>query len=115
MIEACRKADAWEFISEFQDQLRTDVGPRGSQLSGGQKQRLTIARAILKQAPLLVLDEATSSLDVEAEQSVQKALDQLMGEYGSAGRRVTRLVVAHRLSTIRRADNILVMEGGSIR
>lgn len=114
MIDACRKADAWDFVESFQDRLGTDVGPRGSQLSGGQKQRLTIARAILKNAPLLILDEATSSLDVEAEQSVQKALDQLIGDL-SGGRPVTRLVVAHRLSTIRRADNILVIEGGNIR
>jgi len=118
MVEACKKADAWEFVKGFQDGLCTDVGPRGSQLSGGQKQRLTIARAILKRAPLLILDEATSSLDVEAEQSVQRALDNLIGDYGSNGSRgrpITRLVVAHRLSTIRRADKILVIDNGVVR
>lgn len=114
MVEACRRADIWEFIDSLPDGLRTNVGPRGSQLSGGQKQRLTIARAILKDAPLLVLDEATSSLDVEAERSVQQALDHLIGEGGINGRRATRLVVAHRLSTIRHADKIVAIAGGKV-
>jgi len=116
MVEACKRADAWEFVNALPEGLRTDIGPRGSQLSGGQKQRLTIARAILKDAPLLVLDEATSSLDVEAEQAVQQALDSLIcAGIGVGGRPVTRLVVAHRLSTVRRADKIVAIQGGVMR
>lgn len=122
LVEACKKADAWNFINAMPEGLRTDIGPRGSQLSGGQKQRLTIARAILKNSHALVLDEATSSLDVEAEQAVQQALDHLIlstrggdenpsGD-GPASCLKTRLVVAHRLSTVRKADKIVVLDGG---
>ena len=108
MIEdAARKANAWEFISKFPEDLDTLVGERGTQLSGGQRQRIAIARAVLKDPKILILDEATSSLDSENERLVQDALEKLM-----RGR--TSIVIAHRLSTIRKADLILVMDQGHI-
>lgn len=107
IVEAAKRANAWEFIATFPDQLETQVGDRGIQLSGGQKQRIAIARAILKNPRILILDEATSALDSESEKAVQSALDELM-----IGR--TSFVIAHRLSTIKRADNILVFEKGKI-
>ena len=105
--EAADRANALEFIDRFPDGFDTAVGDRGVQLSGGQKQRVAIARAILKDPAILILDEATSSLDSASEQLVQEALDRLM-----EGR--TAIVIAHRLSTIRHADRIIVLQRGAI-
>jgi subfamily B ATP-binding cassette protein MsbA len=107
IVSAAKAANAWEFIQDLPEGLDTIIGDNGSRLSGGQKQRLAIARAILKDAPILVLDEATSALDNESERKVQAALESLM-----SGR--TTLVIAHRLSTIERADQIYVVDSGSI-
>ena len=104
---AAEQANALSFIREFPDGFDTLVGERGVQLSGGQRQRIAIARAILKDPSILILDEATSSLDAESERAVQEALDNLM-----VGR--TSLIIAHRLSTIRKADKILVIEHGRL-
>ena len=105
--EAARQANAADFIDSFPNGYDTEVGERGMQLSGGQRQRIAIARAILKNAPLLILDEATSHLDAISETAVRDALDRLM-----EGR--TTVVIAHRLSTIRNADNILVLDEGKV-
>ncbi len=107
IYNAAQKANALEFIDRFPEQFDTIVGERGTQLSGGQRQRIAIARAILKDPKILILDEATSSLDSESEKLVQQALEELM-----KGR--TSIVIAHRLSTIRKADSIIVMEQGEI-
>jgi subfamily B ATP-binding cassette protein MsbA len=104
---AARAAHAHEFIEQLPDGYETRVGERGQRLSGGQRQRLAIARAILRDSPLLILDEATSSLDAEAESLVQEALANLMMNR-------TSFVIAHRLSTVRRADAIVVLEQGRI-
>src|SRR5262249_36068396 len=104
---AAEAAYAWEFIQEFPQGLDTIVGENGIRLSGGQRQRIAIARALLKNAPILILDEATASLDTHSERQIQAALDNLM-------QRCTTFVIAHRLSTIEHADWILVMEKGRI-
>jgi subfamily B ATP-binding cassette protein MsbA len=107
IADAARAANAHEFITALAHGYQTTIGERGQRLSGGQRQRLAIARAILKNAPILVLDEATSALDSESEQLVQEALANLMMNR-------TSFVIAHRLSTIRRADAIIVLERGRI-
>jgi subfamily B ATP-binding cassette protein MsbA len=109
---AARLAEAHDFILAQPQGYDTVVGERGSRLSGGQRQRLAIARAFLRDAPILILDEATSALDAETEREVQRALDKLV-EFERARRRTT-LVIAHRLSTIRGADRIVVMSGGQV-
>ena len=105
--KAARAANAWNFISEFDKGLDTEIGENGIKLSGGQRQRIAIARAILKDAPILILDEATSALDSQAEHEVQVALDRLM-----KGR--TTLIIAHRLSTIAGVDTIVTLKHGKI-
>ena len=105
--EAARIANADDFIMETEQGYDTNIGDRGGRLSGGQRQRISIARAILKNPPLLILDEATSALDTESERLVQEALDRLR-------KNRTTLVIAHRLSTIRNADQICVMHEGKI-
>jgi len=107
VIEAAKIANAHDFISATENGYETSIGDRGSKLSGGQRQRVSIARAILKNPPILILDEATSALDTESEKLVQDALENLMLNR-------TTLVVAHRLSTIKRADEICVMHEGKI-
>lgn len=107
VIEAAKQANAYDFIMSFPDKFQTLVGDRGIQLSGGQRQRVAIARAVLKNPSILILDEATSSLDSESERLVQEALDKLM-----VGR--TSIVIAHRLSTIRNADKIVVLQKGEV-
>jgi subfamily B ATP-binding cassette protein MsbA len=107
IVAAARSAHAHEFIERLPDKYETIVGERGARLSVGQRQRLTIARALLKDPPILILDEATSALDSESESLVQEALEVLMAHR-------TSIVIAHRLATVRRADRILVMDKGTI-
>jgi subfamily B ATP-binding cassette protein MsbA len=107
VIEAAKISNAHGFISQLENGYQTSIGERGSKLSGGQRQRLSIARAVLKNPPILILDEATSALDSESELLVQEALTKLMTSR-------TTLVIAHRLSTIQHADEILVIEQGEI-
>lgn len=107
IIEAAKAAFAWDFIKDLPEGLQTMVGEHGVMLSGGQRQRIAIARAILKNAPILILDEATSALDTESERHIQAALEQLM-------KNRTTFVIAHRLSTIEKVDEIMVMNKGEI-
>jgi ATP-binding cassette, subfamily B, bacterial MsbA len=105
--EAARIAHADSFIKQKGDGYQTFAGDRGARLSGGERQRITIARAVLKNPPILILDEATSSLDTESERIVQDAINKLMQNR-------TCIVIAHRLSTVQHADEIIVMEKGRI-
>jgi subfamily B ATP-binding cassette protein MsbA len=107
LIDSLKIANAYEFVKELPKGLDTNIGDSGGKLSGGQKQRLSIARAVLKNPPIMILDEATSALDTESEQLVQKALENMM-------KNRTSLVIAHRLSTIKNADTIIVMHQGEI-
>lgn len=107
IIEALKIANAWEFVETLPNQLDTNIGDSGNKLSGGQKQRLSIARAVLKNPPIMILDEATSALDTESERLVQNALEKMMQNR-------TSVVIAHRLSTIQNADKIVVMAKGEI-
>ncbi|MBK6937840.1 MAG: ABC transporter ATP-binding protein [Chitinophagaceae bacterium] len=107
IAEAAKIANAHEFISKKEDGYKSNIGDRGSKLSGGERQRLTIARAVLKNPPILILDEATSSLDTESERLVQDAINNMMQNR-------TSIVIAHRLSTIRHADEIIVLQKGKI-
>jgi subfamily B ATP-binding cassette protein MsbA len=107
MRASAEAAHAMEFIRDLPDGLESRIGDRGVLLSGGQRQRIAIARAILRNAPVLILDEATSALDSESERLVQEALEQLMQNR-------TSLIIAHRLSTVERADRILVLEQGRV-
>src|SRR5690606_32515501 len=105
--KAAKIANAYNFIVAKEDGFDSNIGDRGSKLSGGERQRLTIARAVLKNPPILILDEATSSLDTESERLVQDAINNMMQNR-------TSIVIAHRLSTIRHADEIIVLQKGKI-
>lgn len=107
IIEALKVANAWEFVETLPNGINTNIGDSGGKLSGGQKQRLSIARAVLKNPPIMILDEATSALDTESEKLVQQALEKMM-------KNRTSIVIAHRLSTIQKADTIVVMQKGKI-
>ena len=107
VIDALKIANAWEFVKELPNGIDTNIGDAGGKLSGGQKQRLSIARAVLKNPPIMILDEATSALDTESERLVQQALENMM-------KNRTSIVIAHRLSTIQNADEIVVMQKGQI-
>ncbi|APY09355.1 antibiotic ABC transporter ATP-binding protein [Winogradskyella sp. J14-2] len=107
IIDALKVANAWEFVKELPQGIHTNIGDSGNKLSGGQKQRLSIARAVLKNPPIMILDEATSALDTESERLVQDALENMM-------KNRTSIVIAHRLSTIQNADLIVVMQKGEI-
>jgi subfamily B ATP-binding cassette protein MsbA len=107
VIAAAKIANAHEFIMETENGYQTNIGDRGGNLSGGQRQRISIARAVLANPPILILDEATSSLDTESEKLVQNALANVMKDR-------TSIVIAHRLSTIQHADEIIVLKKGEI-
>ncbi len=107
IIDALKVANAWEFVNDLPKGIETNIGDSGNKLSGGQKQRLSIARAVLKNPPIMILDEATSALDTESERLVQSALENMM-------KNRTSIVIAHRLSTIQNSDLIVVMQKGKI-
>jgi len=107
LIKALKIANAFEFVNSLPKGIETNIGDSGNKLSGGQKQRLSIARAVLKNPPIMILDEATSALDTESERLVQKALENMM-------KNRTSVVIAHRLSTIQNADKIIVLQKGEI-
>ncbi|WP_339752216.1 ABC transporter ATP-binding protein [uncultured Winogradskyella sp.] len=107
IIDALKIANAWEFVKDLPREIETNIGDSGNKLSGGQKQRLSIARAVLKNPPIMILDEATSALDTESERLVQEALENMM-------KNRTSIIIAHRLSTIQNADLIVVMQKGEI-
>jgi len=107
VVAAAKVANAHDFIIETQHGYNSNIGDGGCKLSGGQKQRLSIARAVLKNPPILILDEATSALDTESEKLVQEALENLM-------KNRTSIVIAHRLSTVKKADEIFVIHDGEI-
>ena len=107
ILEALKIANAWEFVKDLPETIHSNIGDSGNKLSGGQKQRLSIARAVLKNPPIMILDEATSALDTESERLVQEALENMM-------KNRTSIVIAHRLSTIQKADNIVVLSKGEI-
>ena len=107
VLEALKIANALEFVNDLPNGMNTSIGDAGNKLSGGQKQRLSIARAVLKNPPIMILDEATSALDTESEKYVQVALENMMQNR-------TSIVIAHRLSTIQKADLIIVMKKGRI-
>ena len=114
-LEAARAAQAHDFILEFPEGYESELGQRGVNLSGGQKQRLSIARALLVQPKVLILDDSTSSVDVETEARIQESLEQLLNSRdGLAGRLNTTFVVAQRISTVLNADKILVLEKGHV-
>jgi subfamily B ATP-binding cassette protein MsbA len=107
IIAALKVANAYEFVKDLPNGIHTNIGDAGNKLSGGQKQRLNIARAVLKNPPIMILDEATSALDTESEKFVQLAIENMMQNR-------TSIVIAHRLSTIQKADKIVVMHRGEI-
>jgi subfamily B ATP-binding cassette protein MsbA len=107
ITDALKIANAWEFVKDLPNGIDSNIGDSGNKLSGGQKQRISIARAVLKNPPIMILDEATSALDTESERLVQEALENMM-------RNRTSIVIAHRLSTIQNADQIVVMQKGQI-
>ncbi|HAK69030.1 MAG TPA: ABC transporter, partial [Treponema sp.] len=104
--QSLEKAQAWSFVSQMKDAEQTVIGERGIGLSGGQKQRITIARALARKTPVLVLDDSTSALDTETEQEIQQVLNGLSG--------MTKIIIGHRISSVRRADKIIVLENGRI-
>ena len=107
VITALKQANAWDFVEKLPKKLKAEVGERGVKLSGGQKQRIQIARAILKNVPILILDEATSNLDSKSEEAVQDALEYLMKDK-------LVIIIAHRFSTIQNVDKIIVLDKGKI-
>lgn len=107
VVKALKLANAWDFVQKLPKGIENEVGERGVRLSGGQKQRIQIARAILKNAPILILDEATSSLDAKSEKEVQDALENLM-------KHKLVIIIAHRFSTIQNVDKVLVVDSGTI-